>query len=107
MDCRGLGPLAQRLDQLAASVCGRARVVMLDAAAPEGGQVRWTLSLTDLAGAPLAHQHLRLPDADDAPLAARRHLRLGGLTVDGEWIASPDVVRPRYYARVLVTSGLN
>lgn len=107
MDCRGIGPLAPRFDRLAASACGRARVVILHGAEPDAGEVRWTLSLAGLTGAPLAHQHLRLHETDDAPLVACRHLRLGGLTVDGEWIASPDVVRPRYYARVLVTSGLN
>jgi uncharacterized protein YhdP len=69
--------------------------------------VNWTLGLTDLAGQPLGHHHLRMPEEADVLHVTQRYLEVGGLTVQGEWIASPDLVRPRYYGRVLATSGLN
>ena len=108
MDCRGMGPLVSRLEHLAASPFGgTARVVILDGIPADTGRVNWTLGLTDLTGQPLGHHHLHMPEEADVLHVTQRYLEAGGLTVQGEWIASPDVVRSRYFGRVLATSGLN
>lgn len=110
MDCRGGmgGPLVSRLDHLTASPFGgAARVVILDGTATDTGRVNWTLGLTDLAGRPLGHHHLHMPEEAEVLHVTQRYLEVGGLTVQGDWVASPDLVRPRYYGRVLATSGLN
>ncbi len=99
----------RELDHLAVSpFSGTARVVILHGSDAEPGQVDWTLGLIDLAGEPLGHRHLHMPETVDVLEVAQRYLAEGGLTVDGGWLPSPpDLVRPRYYGRVLATSGLN
>lgn len=79
-----------------------AQIVVLHQPRTTGGDVVWSLSLTDRAGRPMAREAVPVPPVDEyfAHLAAEAHLHLVGMQVEGDWHRSRDGDDLRHYARV-------
>ncbi len=99
-------PALPRFRELGPAVRRRAQIVVLHDVAEDGARLRWALSLTDIAGRPLAREHLHLPPGQDPSghLGVDVHLDSVGMRVHGEWFTSTDPARPRRYARVVPSS---
>lgn len=92
-----------RFRELDASRRRQAQIVVLHDGEPDGTRLRWALSLADIAGRPLAREHLRLPPGQDPSghLGVDVHLDSVGMQVHGEWFTGTDPAHPRRYARVV------
>ena len=92
-----------RFRDLDAAASRQALIVVLHDAHPVDDGLRWSLSLADITGRPLAREHLHLPPGQDPTghLGVEVHLGAVGVRVHGEWFTGTDPDRPRRYARVV------